>query len=200
MSLIVPTGYGLASFVLTGPDGTAPYVTTCGVGITLAEDPVDAANNCFVAYASAFMTLTNENLTLDRVSLYVGDSTGPSGSVDSNLAPVVGLREVPMEPTAMSLIVRKQTSDLGRGGRGRMFVPGLLADGDVTTGGAIEPASVSVFAGLADDFYNALTSPEPPFEPVPPYLLHSEANADAPTPITGFSIAPLVGWIRGRIR
>lgn len=200
MSLEVPTGYGLASIILEGPDGTQPYVTTIGVGLALELSPVQVANHVLWSYYDAFSDLTNDALRIDRVSLYVGDSTGPSGSVDSTQDGGPGLRSGEMAPTAMSLILRKQTEGLGRQGRGRMFIPGVLADGDVTAAGRIEEASVDIFVAACANFYlNLLGLGDEP-EVVAPYLLHSEGSGVAPTLIESFGISPLVGWIRGRIR
>lgn len=202
MSLVIPPGFGLASIVLNGPDGTQPYVTTIGVGLSDAGgDFVGVANRVLQTYASAFDTLTNEDLTFDRVTLLVG-SDGGNGSVDSDIAPMVAVRSGPMAPTAMSLIARKNTAVLGRRGRGRMFIPGVLADGDVAANGAIEPESRPIFQEALDNFMTGLslvgTSPYPI---APPYLLHSEGSAStSPTPITSLSTAPLVGWVRKRIR
>lgn len=200
MSLVVPPGFGLASIILSGNVGTSPYATTIGVGITDYEgDYVGAANHVMAAYASVWAPFTNDDLTIDRVTLFVG-ADGPSGSVDSNLTPVPGTRSVPITPTACSLILRKQTTDLGRAGRGRMFIPGVLADGDVDEAGRIESASVSLFNAAADDFYLALND----ITDTPatlPYLLHAERpGTPPPTIIQGFGVAPICGWIRKRIR
>lgn len=202
MSLVVPPGYGLAAINIVGPDGTEPYVTTIGVSTADAGGDFTAiADRVLAAYILAFSELTNDQLFIDRVSLYVG-SDGPSGSVDSTFAGVQGGREVEMAPTAMSLIGRKQTNYLGREGRGRMFLPGLLADGDVNARGAIESASIPGFLEAMQDFGEALVDTGTMSGPIaPPYLLHSDRpGAPAPSLITSLTPAPLVGWIRGRIR
>jgi hypothetical protein len=50
------------------------------------------------------------------------------------------------------------------------------------------------------EFYDAVTGITVPGAPLP-VLLHSETSSlTFPTLITGFSVAPLVGWIRKRIR
>lgn len=203
MSLVIPPGFGLASIILTGTDGTQPYVTTIGVGTADAGgDFVGVANRVKTAYAMAWREYTNENLIISKVSLLVG-SDGPAGSVDSDTVPYPCERDVPMAPTAMSLVVRKQTAVLGRRGRGRMFIPGVLADGDVTASGGIEPDSAGIFQTAAEDFLSNLTATIPGVDsPIaPPYLLHSEGTSQtSPSAITALSPAPLVGWIRGRIR
>lgn len=202
MSLVIPPGFALASIVLNGIDGTQPYVTTIGVGTTDAGgDYVGVANKVFNAYVEAFGDFTNQNLVISKVTLLVG-SDGGNGSVDSTEQAAVGLRDVPMAPTAMSLIARKQTASLGRTGRGRMFIPGVLADGDVTASGAIEPDSQPIFATACENFRTYLaTLPGDTNPPAPAYLLHSETSpTTSPSALTALTPAPLVGWIRGRIR
>lgn len=202
VSLVIPPGFGLASIILTGPEGTQPYVTTIGVGLADAGgDFVGVANRVFDSYASVFDTLTNDKLIFDRVSLLVG-SDGGNGSVDSDLAPRQAVRSVDMAPTAMSLIARKNTAVLGRRGRGRMFIPGVLADGDVMATGAIEAASKPIFEDALEEFLTSLSLVGPSIYPIaPPYLLHSEgASSTSPSPITSLTPGPLVGWIRKRIR
>lgn len=202
MSLVIPPGFGLASIVLNGVDGTQPYVTTIGVGTTDAGgDYVGVANKVFNAYVTAFQSLTNNDLVISKVTLLVG-SDGGNGSVDSDVPAQQGLRSVEMAPTAMSLIARKQTASLGRTGRGRMFIPGVLGDGDVTASGAIEEASAPIFAEACEDFRNFLaTLPGDTNPAAPAYLLHNEGSpTTSPSAITALRPAPLVGWIRGRIR
>lgn len=200
MSLVIPPGAALASIILTGPDGTSPFVTTIGVSTAdSGGDYVGLANHVMDSYINAFDTLTSERLSIDKVSLLVG-SDGGSGSVDSTIQPFQGVRDVPMAAIAMALIARKVTGQLGRSGRGRMFIPGVLADGDVNENGQIELASRTIFQNACTGFLNNLLT-EAEGISAPPVLLHAEETAVAlPTSIVQLQPSPLVGWIRGRIR
>lgn len=197
MTLIVPPGFGSAAFVFTSTTGTPPIVTTLGVDLSdVTTDMVGVANSLFSAYVDNLLPETDSALVLDRVNLTVGQD-GPGGSVDSTNAPVTGGRSGTGPPVSMAVIVRKVTADLGRRGRGRMFLPGLLSTTNVDENGIIASGrrteiitAVGAFlAELAEDVVN----------PTPPVLLHSSAPAD-PTPVVNIAISPLVGWIRGRIR
>lgn len=197
MTLIVPPGFGLAAFTFSGAPGTAPYVTTMGTELDLGEvTAVQAANNIKFHYADNLMPRTSNQLTLDRVQLYVGQD-GPSGSVDSDTPPVTGGRTGNFPPTAQSLIARKVTSNLGRRGRGRMFIPGILEESEVEQTGGITSASRTLVNGLLTGFIEDWGLAMPGVGQ--PVLFHSSAPAD-PTPIEGLVAADLVGWIRGRIR
>ena len=89
---------------------------------------------------------------------------------------------------------------LGRKGRGRMFLPGSCFEDNVDESGGLVPLALTDFADRGDAFLSDLeaTGGGAIGVPVSPVLLHSTASL--PTPITGFSPARLVGWIRGRIR
>lgn len=199
MPLIIPPGFVQASFVFSGVPGTAPYVTTLGIDSSdWGGDFVGLANTLKTDYFNAFGARTNNDLTLDRVTLYIGDD-GPSGSVDSDTPPIPMTASAEMAPTAMALIVRKQTASYGRRGRGRMFLPGTCPENVINENGGIQGGYVTTINTALGVFYTALTEGVLT-EPVrPPVLFHGTAPAD-PDPITAFTLAPLVGWIRGRIR
>lgn len=202
MSLVIPPGYGSAAFVLTGQPGTQPYVTTCGVDLSSAGgDWVAAANACFLAFEFVFKSQLSQALTLDHVTLTVG-SDGPGGSVDSDLAPSSGTRTGSFPPTALSTIARKTTNTLGRRGRGRMFIPGIVSENEVDEDGTIVTARRNAINALLATFHDELSTGDSwgGFG-VPPVLLHGPAaGAIPPTPITRFTVSDTVGWIRGRIR
>jgi hypothetical protein len=200
MSLTIPPGYGLAAFVFTSSEGTEPFVTTLGVGLSeWGGAYTDAANFLFDAWASTILAQQDSDMTLSRVQLTIG-SDGPTGSVDSTNAAEPGERSVEGAPWAMSVIARKTTATVGRAYRGRMFIPGALASGDTAQGGAVSSARVTAIGSALTAFRLELVDPQIPGGFVtPPVLLHS-ASGVAPTPIVGFSVSPLVGWIRKRIR
>lgn len=204
MALNIPPGYGQASIVWTGPLGTAPYVTT--IGVATGSDPdlyVDIANLVFDAYYTAFGSTTNDALTLSRVTLLVGDADG-NGSVDSTLTPRVGGNVSQMAPIAMAPILRKQTSELGRAGRGRMFLPGAIGETDVDDNGQLATLFVSGLSDAADDFLVYLSSGTvgvTTYTPAAAFLLHNETSpSPLPSQILNMVPSPTVGWIRKRLR
>lgn len=203
MSLVIPTGYGSAALIFRGSLGTPEHVTTIGVDLSEAGgDFVGAANRVMTCYAGAIMPTTYSALTLDHVTLAIGQD-GPGGSVDSDLPPVVGGKSGSSGTVAMAPVVRKVTNEIGRRGRGRMFPPGVLGSSEVDSNGLISTGRRDSLQTAFDLLYANLMNLTPvPGAPVlAPVLLHSSGpSAGVPTPVTGFSVAPLVGWIRGRIR
>ena len=199
MSLVIPPGFALASFVHSSDVGTPPLVTTLGVDISaFGGDHVEAANTAFTYWAQNIMATMDGSITLDRVTLAVG-SDGPGGSVDSNLTPYEGDRSGAMVPASMSAIARKVTNDLGRRGRGRMFIPGVLTQTEVDEAGKIGSTRLNTLQTALNTLYGQFQNGSSPLLALPPVLLHSSAPT-TPTPITGFPLATLVGWVRGRIR
>jgi hypothetical protein len=199
VTLIIPPGYGNAAFIFTSTVGTPPLVTTLGIDLSNAGgDFVEVANQLMGVYAGAFGSGTDSSLSLDRVNLAVGQD-GPGGSVDSDAEPIAMTGSITGPPVSMAPIARKVTNDIGRRGRGRMFLPGVLAANSVGEDGVITSAARDSLQARLDAFYESLFTDAGPPTPFPPVLLHSQAPAD-PTPITGFSISLVVGWIRGRIR
>lgn len=200
MSLVIPPGFGLAAFILTGAVGTQPYVTTMGVSLGDAGgDFVGAANRAKEAYEETIMAETSNLLTLDRVTLSVGQD-GPGGSVDSDTTPVAGSLTGSFPPTAQSAIGRKVTNILGRPGRGRMFLPGVLSENNVDQDGTVVAARRGQITVALQSFVDNLAlGGSLEGVTLPPHLLHSDGML-VPTPITSMVCSDLVGWIRGRIR
>lgn len=200
MSLVIPPGYGLAAYEFTSATGTAPFVTTIGVDLSDAGgDFVAAANAAFSAYAGQIMPITDNDLTLSRVVLSIGQD-GPGGSVDSTRTPVQGGSTGTFAPVAMAPVVRKVTAQIGRSGRGRMFLPGLIQEAGVDPTGGLTNTFRNQLQGKVDDFLEVLQVPGIDEPSLPPVLLHSAGLDIAPTPIQSLLVTPLVGWIRGRIR
>lgn len=196
MTLIIPPGFGNAAMVFTSASGTPPFVTTIGVDLSeYAGDFAAAANRVMTAYGTAFAAVTDNDLVLDHVTLTVG-SDGPGGSVDSNIAPIAMTSSSVFGPHANAVLLRKVTNELGRRGRGRMFLPGTASENIVETDGSLTSAGRASFVSAANAFIDALEGG--PLA-LPPYLFHSAAPAD-PTPIVGLVPTDLIGIVRGRIR
>lgn len=200
MSLVIPPGYGVAAFTLTGQPGTQPYVTTMGLDLReYGGDFTEAADDAFVTYAGVVLPGTSNNLVLDRVTLSIG-ADGPGGSVDSSVAPVPGGASGQFPPTACSVIARKVTNVLGRRGRGRMFLPGVAQEGQIDQDGTLVNSARASLNTMLQAFLAELQVGATG-TPMPPVLLHSGSlNPIPPTPITGLVVSDTVGWIRGRIR
>lgn len=202
MALAIPPGFGSAAFVFTGGVGTQPYVTTIGLDLSnLGGDFVLGANLAMSAYGTAFLNQWSSALNLDHVTLSVGQD-GPGGSVDSDLAVIPSTRSGSFPPTALAGIARKVTNELGRSGRGRMFLPAVLSESEVDEDGSVTTARRGTLNTILENFLGFLNDPEDEFA-MAPVLLHSTTSlgvVPTPSPITTMVMSDTVGWIRGRIR
>lgn len=199
MSLIIPPGYGSAAFIFTSTTGTPPIVTTLGLDLLeVGGDYVAAADKCFAAYEAHLLPETDTSLTLDRVTLSVGPTPG-GGSVDSTLDPSPGTRSGTGPPVSMAVIVRKVTDTLGRRGRGRFFLPGLLTTTNVDENGIIDSGRREQIRAACGVFLASVAAATEPPGLMKPVLLHSSAPS-TPNEIVDIAVSSQVGWIRGRIR
>lgn len=200
MTLVIPEGFASAAWVFTTTKGTGPFVTTLGVDIRNYEGQLGAAASVlFAAYRDNLLPKSSSDLTLDRVTLST-TIDGVGGSVDSSDSPAQGaVTNSGFGPLSMALIARKVTEQLGRPGRGRMFLPGSARETYVDPDGSVTATERESWdMGLAGLMADLTTDIGAGFE-MPPVILHSNP-AVPPTPITGFVISDLVGWVRGRIR
>jgi hypothetical protein len=200
VTLIIPPGFGLAQYVFSSTVGTPPFVSTLGLDISAyGGDFVNAADHAMFAWEQSILPIMDTDVTLERVTLSVGQD-GPGGSVDSTRPAIAGSRSGDLSAFAMAAVVRKVTNEIGRRGRGRIFLPAVLSDAEVDQSGSILPARASIINVAFDDLMDELIDPPSIGNfPMPPFLFHSQAPAD-PTPIIDFACADLVGWVRGRIR
>lgn len=200
MSLFIPAGFGSAAWVITSADGTSPFITTLGVEVDPVEDPADVANHLFDAYDQSLLNQTGNGFTLERVVLTIPVGDGTVGTVESTVPPEVGDTTAERCSLSMAMLVNKRTAGIGRSSRGRMFLPGILAQDSVDTAGLIDSADVAAFQGVVNNFYSLLLSTAGTWPiPTPPVLLHSD-EARAPTPITQLTVSNKVGSLRRRIR
>lgn len=194
MPLNVPAGFYNVALIFQASHGTPEFVTTLGVsGVSGTPTPEDAGNAVFDAYSTTIRPSMDNSVSMVGTRVYVG-SSGPSGSIEVPRTPVAGGGNGTYSPIALSFIARKNTSIVGRQGRGRMFLPGVVEEASVDEGGRLAPAALTGWQTILDNFYDALAASLT----VAPYLFHT--GAVPPSLITSFSIAPIVGILRGRIR
>lgn len=200
MAQTIPSDFGSAALVFESAQGTQPFITTCGVNLSNAGgDYVEAANNVFSAYALTFMTSTTSDLTLTKCVLSVGSDGDGAPTVDSDRPSEPGTSTGDFLPLSCSLLVNKRTAVLGRKGRGRMFMPGLLKDNMVDVSGRVGNTTLDAYNGLLEDFMELLLTSGGIGVDTSPVLLH-QGFIPVPTPITSFVCAPVIGTIRKRIR
>jgi hypothetical protein len=196
--VVIPPGFGQAAFVFSSAKGTPDFITTLGVDISGAGgDFVSAANALKLCYVNSILGSTDNDLTLQRVDLAIGQD-GPGGSVSSSTGAVQGGSSAEFGPVAGAVIAQKVTNAFGRKGRGRMFLPGTAAESVFDESGRMGSNLVPLWQANLTAFYDCLVTPAGGGVSYQPVILHSTAPT-TPTPVVGFRPGPLIGWIRGRI-
>lgn len=201
MAQFIGPGTGSAAIVLTGGVGTQPFITTIGVDLTLVGgNYIGAANTVFAAYQQTFLESTSNELTLERVILSVGQDNGDAPTVESTLEPVAGDASGDFLPLSCALLLNKRTQRLGREGRGRMFIPGVLKDNMVDISGTVGETTREAFNQVAEDFLGLLNLGIPTVATsVPPILLHSDPATQVDAILT-LIVGPICGTMARRIK
>lgn len=199
MSAILPAGYANAAWIFSSTYGTAPFVFTIGVDFTAGvEDAVATANGLFEAWNDSFQSDLSEAVTLDKVSLTIGQGGDITASVDSDLPAETGTRTGDNDPIALALLVNKKTATPGRRGRGRMFIPGVLAGSDTGLNGDLTPSAQSKHNANVNSFRGGIEAALLG-DGAQMVLLHSVEGV-TPSPISNLTIAPKIGVLRKRLR
>lgn len=195
----IPVGYGLASVEIQAAFGTAPFYTTMGVDLGDAGgDFVLAADSIKKSFTDSFGARLGNQFTVTGVNLLIG-ADGPSGSVRSSSGPVTGSRTSASDAVGMAAVVYKITNTLGRAGRGKSLLPGVLAESDVGAAGTIDTAPKASILTAYENWLTDLVTPALGFISTPPVLLHGETILMAPSPVVGATVRDKVGWVRGRL-
>lgn len=193
--MIIPAGYAQANFRFSNDNNEHRPEVTMGLNIDLyggsaqdlAEDLVDTwlASNWNGVYTAAF--------TMDEVAVKFGpNSTGPSGLAS---ATDVGEATGQAVPSNTAAIIRKNTSDGGRAGRGRFYLPGV-PEPDVDSGGNLAGIYLGNLQDISDDFLAALATLLTPM-----VVLHSAGSPiTTPSLVTSLTALQRCGTQRDRMR
>lgn len=202
MSIVIPPGFGSAAVVMEGGVGTSPFITTLGVDLSPAGgDYVGVANRVMSAYDAAFGESMSPDLTITKVILSIGQDGGDAPTVESDLNAREGGGSGDFASLNSALLLNKRTAVLGRKGRGRMFIPGVIKENMVDISGRLGQTTIDAFNGVAVGFLELLDSDEPGDVGVATtaWLLHSDTD-EPPSPLTALTAGPVVGTLRRRIK
>jgi hypothetical protein len=188
----VPPGFALVRENYLTPGGTAHAETVYGVKV---EGVFDNASSVALAAQSAWQTIMQAmsedyQLTGTQVIwnnggvLEEGNATGgTNGAVGSHAL-----------PSNVAAVIRKQTTQVGKHGRGHFSIPGI-ADGqqNSSTDNFTIPA-LALWQAKITQVFTDLTDAT-----IPLYLLHKSALVP-PTLVIGVTVQSLFGSQRRRLR
>lgn len=197
MTLLIPPGYAHAVVQFRQAGDPEPQVCTFGVGpLTNPSNGVAIANNIFGIWKANILVSQTNNITLEQVTVYVGQEDASRIPYDSTGVPANGSGTQDALPSNCAMLVRKRTGVNGRRGRGRFYVPGV-AEGTVDANGIVATATQEAWQERCDVFLTQLSAL------TPMVVLHNAEGASipiAPTPVTQLTVESKIATQRKRLR
>lgn len=193
---VVNPGFAHVAHVHSLTGDPEEMVSTYGVAVDVGTDP----NGLATALHSIWVTNVVDNLLgntyqLLRTEVLVGADPEPLQGVFAFTE--VGPNATARAPQNCALLVQKRSALGGRANRGRMFVPGVLPEGNVNDQGMITAGTLAsmqaAFDGLLSDISGAMTGA------VDGMVVLHESALD-PTPVTSLVVQPLIATQRRRLR
>lgn len=204
MTLVIPPGFAQAAVELRNDFDPESWFVTLGVDISdAAGDHVAAATNVAQSFEGAFQLGFLSNLvTVVGVDLRVGQDGGPPLYVRVNRGNK-GNSSAEKLPQNCALLIRKGTARAGRTGRGRMYLPGVLDEGQVSQVGILSPTQATACQGRVDTFLANLADGFLGANPLTPMvLLHNDGvpGGTTPDPVISLTIDTKIATQRRRLR
>lgn len=207
MTVIIPSGYVQVALNYSGTNFfSGRAATVLGFEVSGAEltDLGDVAGAVAVAWVEHLAEQTDTQVVLDTVRVVTETAAGElavgtAGGVDLSDA-----------PPQVATLVRYATPVRGRRGRGRSYLPGLLANSHISSQGIISTPRLEVIQASVDSFFGQLetdlaaqlsqvilqhTTPVGPGAPVNP-----SPPLDPPPAVSSRSVDSRVATQRRRLR
>lgn len=202
MTLVIPPGFAEVALQLRHTSDPDPWYITHGVDSHTFGGDYDAVGQLVVTYWGDFITdLLSNDVTLTGVKLTIGQDAGDNLIVFFP-ANVQGTSPSARLPQNCALLIDKGTLLGGRKGRGRFFVPGLLAESNVNSVGVIDGTYLAGIQDACDTVLSNFNDGLDPLEPLPMVLLHNDYGSLTPNPtaITRLTAQNLISTQRRRLR
>jgi hypothetical protein len=203
---IIPFGYGQVLIPMAHAGVSRSAAITYGIDMNGSSGSAQMADKHLDDWEDAWATLTDSEVTAGPVRLAVGQADGTNvvyvGTV-TNPGTSVGNRL----PSNNALLITKQTARGGRRGRGRMYLPWVLAETSVSDVGVIDAATVVAYQTAADGWLTQIATAAGAVVATPMTLLHSDSapGTQNPTPpgapneVLSLIVDNLVGSQRRRL-
>lgn len=188
MGVIIPTGYAQVQLNYGSSTFDSGHAQN-SFGLQLV-DPVDLqtlAESIGEAWTETLLLVTHEAIALSNVVILTDTERYEAGVYQA------GNRTGDLAPPQVTTLVKLTTALRGRANQGRMYLPGLLNDGDIYDDGTINPTWVTDLATSFGTFNSMWAS-----EATQTVILHSTALA--PTPVNNAIIESKIATQRRRLR
>lgn len=203
MPLVIPTGFAQASIQIRMDGDPDPWYITHGVDVSAAGgDYSEVASTIAGAWTENILAQLPTSARTSGIQLQVGQD-GPDNLTLFFPKDIPGGSTGNKLPQNCAALVTKVTERPGRTGKGRVFIPSLLNETDVSNIGVISPSTLTGLQGDLDAVLAFLATPEPGFDvPAPMVLLHNAAvpGGTTPTIVSGLQIQAVIATQRRRLR
>lgn len=213
MAKVYPTGFGKIIFKIPGPNKASDAIITSdyellagpvGPAPTPEQITQAVANRANIAGVGLFTNRLGLGWSFTGVKATYRLLGSEYGAETIITPPIIGTAAQP-SPPQVAMVVRKTSSLLGRRFKGRLYVPGMLADGTVDDAGVILPAGVTQFQTAFNTFFTLLSTPATAAEAqIALSIVHSPPKSGVATPppnrVLALSVQSLTATQRRRIR
>ena len=189
--LIIPSGFSQVTFLFTGVDVPTGAAVTLGLNQPNTASVADGLDLLEPLVETLHEAMAVSTVTLDRIRLKFGPNASGNFGERSIAAP--GDQGADGAAPNLAVLVRKQTDEGGRQGRGRLYYPGVPEE-VVNGAGVLTAGAVAQYQAAWDAFYTALDGAD-----WTPVLLHSVAG-NSPDEITSFVVESTTATQRRRLR
>lgn len=197
-----PPGFADCSIEMVLATSSRPAYITFGVDPTETE-PSTVATSVWASalFAGSLVSMMDSSVTFVGVHVALG-TDGAEDLAYEHPVTTVGSAALTSLPANCSLLVHKVTARGGRRGRGRMFIPWVIGEGDCDEGGLITASPLAAMQTKLDTFRIQLAT-----NGVPMVLLHKPSlpgtihptTAGAPNPVLALRADKLIGTQRRRL-
>lgn len=204
MTVVIAEGFAQVSIKMRNAGDPDPWYVVFGVDTNAStESPETLATEIFVTFAAYWANRFSTATAIESAILRTGSGTGATVA-ESSLPAVNGSSTAAKLPQNCALLVRKNTSRGGRTGRGRMFVPNVLREGDVDDVGVLQSSFRTELQNTASGWLQSMAGGGDAAQttPTPMVLLHNVGapGGTVPTPVTSLTVDSVISTQRRRLR
>ena len=202
MPLAIPPGYAQCSIEIQNSGDPEPWYVTHGIDVTgVGGDYTPAGQVVMAAFAAGWVTYLRSTSRVTSVYMTIGND-GPNYTLNVTPASaIVGTSTAEKLPQNCAVLVQKQTLRPGRAGKGRCFLPGIVAENSVDEVGVISGGALPGLQTAANDWLDFLTAPTAG-PSVPMVLLHNQGipGGSTPSEVTALRVDTRIATQRRRLR
>lgn len=170
--------------------------------LTFGVDPVDTdpllvatSISAAIQAAGSLKSVIDSDVTITSIHVALGTDGGEDLSADFATT-IVGGAALTGPPPNCAVLVHKRSARGGRRGRGRLFLPWAIAEGNIDEKGALTAPSITAMNAAMAAFLTALQTNN-----VRMVLLHrpGKTTAGPPDNVTSLQTDPIIGTQRRRL-